>query len=126
MTIWQFLDRNIAEIIGVIALSGMFSFAVDYSRFAKWRKHEQGRAVMYLIITLGATILTLIIHGFVPKYDFRWAVEVVVYTPLAVSAFYLRHTLRKTLGLNSRWLVKIPKKHVTDDDELDEDTQPRH
>lgn len=125
LTPWEFFQRYVAEAIGVIALVGMALFAFDYARHAKWKKHAQGRAVMYLIVTLGGTVLLLVTNGFLPRYPLRWAVEVLFYTPLAVAAFYLRYTLRQTLGLNSRWLVRIPKKETSEEDELDEDTQPR-
>ena len=124
MSVVALIDTYIAEAIGVVVVIGLFAFAVDYTRSANWRENDQGRAVMYLILSFVATVTLLVIHGFVPHYPGQWIVEFVVFTPLAVSAFYLRHTLRKSFGLPTRWLVRVPKKKVSHEEALEEDTLP--
>jgi hypothetical protein len=110
MEIYEFITRNIAEAIGLFALVGLLLFVYDYSRETHWRINEQGRAVMYMASGLSLTIIMLIVGGFFHGWEFRWALEVLIYLPMAISCWYLRYALRKSMGMPSIWLFMAPRR----------------
>lgn len=112
----------VGEAIGFAALIPLLAFAVTYQMKADWKSTRPGRAIMYLARGLAATIVLLVLTGFVHFGDWRWVVETVVYAPMAWACWNLYFTLRWQLGLEPRYLFRVRPK--PEDGEILEDTQP--
>ena len=114
----------VGETIGLIGLIGILLFAVTYQLRADWKSTRPGRAIMYLARGLAATIVLLILTGFIQFGPWRWVAETVVYTPLAWACWNLYYSLRWQLGLQPRFLFRVGRK-PNDGEEIDlQDTQP--
>ena len=116
----SWLADHLADIIGLIALSGTIAFAWLYQSRATWTATRQGRAIMYLARAFIATVALLIFFSFLPdilsalghegKYrSWRWIPEAIVYTPLAWACWNMFFALRAALGLPAVFVVM--KKH---------------
>lgn len=98
------------ETIGISALIPLILFAITYQRRASWKAERPGRALMYMVRGLIATIALLVLTGFFKFGEYRWIIEVLVYSPLAWACWNLYFTLRKTLGLDPRFLFRVARK----------------
>ena len=76
----------VGEAIGLAALVALVLFAVTYQTHADWKSTRPGRAIMHLVRGLIATIVLLILTGFVHFGPWRWIVEAVVYAPIPTKA----------------------------------------
>lgn len=114
----------VGELIGLTALIAILLFAVTYQTRADWKSTRPGRAIMYLARGLAATILLLILTGFVHFGPWRWVAEIVVYAPMAWACWNLYYSLRWQLGLEPRFLFRVPRQ-PDEGEEIDlHDTQP--
>lgn len=119
---YELIRTYAADVVGVVALAGLILFIVSYSRAAIWKATREGRSVMYLTASLALTIVLLVLHGFTGGYPYRWVVEVVIYSPLAWAAWHIAITLRRAMGMEPRYLIRVRRK--PEDGEVLEDTQP--
>lgn len=121
---WITVANYAGEVIGVLTLIPLVLFWVTYQLRAAWKTERPGRALMYTVRGLTATIALLVLWTFWPApREIRWLLEIVVYLPFSLAVWNLYLTLRKTLGLGPRFLFKVARKPQPGET-IDEDTQP--
>lgn len=102
------------NILLAVSLVGLVVFAFTYSRAAKWRKTKPGRAMMYLITSMGTVLIMAFFHlwlgGTYPGNEF---VRIAVYGFMTAAIWRLVYVLFETLPLDPLYVFRVrrsPKK----------------
>jgi len=102
---------TIPNLLNALSLVGLGVFGYTYATNARWTKYPTGRAMMWLIVSMGMILAMaffhLLVDGDYPGVEF---VRILLYGNMTASIWHFVRVLFNELQINLLWLLPLPRR----------------